>query len=210
MKIVDGFGLYGILTVPVVGYSVLAVAMVRKKVRFIQLRMKDDSRDHVFTVARRLRQIIGGDSLFIINDDPMLAVEVGADGVHLGQDDMSIEDARLIMGPGSVIGLSTHNPNQTIDACQRGADYIGVGPVYATPTKANPDSVIGIDGMRRMLALATVPAVVLGGIDATNILEVVAAGARNVSAVRWINRSADPDSVIDDARSLIAKGANRV
>jgi thiamine-phosphate pyrophosphorylase len=185
-------GFYGILTDPVVGYDRLAAVMVECGVRVIQLRMKEVASAQVLEQARALRRIIPDGVLFIVNDDPGIAREAGADGVHLGQDDMSLEVAREIVGPDAVIGLSTHNPEQTRAACALGPSYIGVGPVFATPTKKKSDPVIGLDGMRRMLAAATVPAIVLGGIDHDNVGRVLDAGARNVCAVRCVNRSTDP------------------
>ena len=185
-------GFYGILTDPVVGYERLAAIMVECGVEVIHRRMKDVPVDEVRETALALRRIIPDGTRLIVNDDPMLARDVGADGVHLGQDDMPFGEARRIVGPDAVIGLSTHDPQQTRDACALGPSYIGVGPVYTTPTKKNPDPVIGLDGMRQMLELATVPAIVLGGIDHDNAGQVLDAGARNICAVRCISRPTDP------------------
>ena len=190
-------GLYGILTDPVVGYERLAEIMVQKGLRIIQLRMKGAPRAEVVAIARRVRAVVPPGVAFIVNDDPEIAVEVGAAGVHLGQGDLPYADARRIVGDAAIVGLSTHNPSQTEAACALGPDYIGVGPVFATPTKKIPDPVIGLDGMRRMLAIATVPAVVLGGIDQGNAAAVVAAGAENLCAVRCINGSPEPGAEID-------------
>lgn len=197
MKFQDEFGFYGILTNPVVGYERLASVMFERGVRFIQLRMKNAPRDEVVGVARSVRSIIGPGSFFIVNDDPEIALEVGADGVHLGRDDTPYASAREMLGDEAIIGLSTHNPEQTRAACAQKPDYIGVGPVFPTPTKAIPDPVIGIDGMREMLDLSTVPAVAIGGIDLSNLSEVLDAGARNVCAVRCVNASSDPASALD-------------
>jgi thiamine-phosphate pyrophosphorylase len=190
-------GLYGILTDPRVGYERLAAIMVERGLRVIQLRMKDAPRGEVIAVARRVRALVPAGTLFIVNDDPLIALEVAADGVHLGQDDTPYAEARRLLGEDAVIGLSTHNPAQTAAACALRPDYIGVGPVFETPTKRIPDPPLGLDGMRRMLDLATVPAVVLGGIDGANATSVVAAGARNLCAVRGINASAEPGAEID-------------
>ena len=198
-------GLYGILTDPLVGYERLAAIMVAKGLRVIQLRMKDAPRGDVVAAALALRAIIPRGTLFVVNDSPEIAREVGADGVHLGQDDPPYAEARRLLGPDAVIGLSTHNPAQTAAACALGPDYIGVGPVFPTPTKRIPDPPLGLDGMRRMLDLATVPAVVLGGIDATNIASVVSAGARSVCAVRCINRASDPGAEIDRLLSALPR-----
>lgn len=203
MKIED-FGLYGILTEPRVGYERLAAVLTARGVRFIQLRMKGAPHDLVRRTAEAVRAVIRPPSLFIVNDDPQIARDVGADGVHLGQDDMPYAEARALLGPEAVIGLSTHNPTQTRDACALGPDYIGVGPVFATPTKAIPDPVIGLKGMGEMLAQATVPAVCIGGIDLDNVAEVLAAGARNVCAVRAITQSDDPERVVAAFQERIA------
>ena len=197
MTKIGKIGFYGILTNPVVGYERLAEVMVERGVRIIQLRMKDAPADEVLATARRLREIIPPGVTFIVNDSPEIALESGADGVHLGQDDMPYGEARKIVGPDAVIGLSTHNPAQTTAACALEPHYIGVGPVFATPTKVNPDPVIGLGGMREMLSIATVPAVVLGGIDHDNLAEVLSAGAQNVCAVRCINHSEDPGVELD-------------
>jgi thiamine-phosphate pyrophosphorylase len=200
-------GLYGILTDPVVGYERLAAIMAAKGLRAIQLRIKDAPRTEVVAVARRVRAIVPAGVAFIVNDDPEIASEVRADGVHLGQDDMPYREARRLLGEAAIIGLSTHNPAQTAAACALGPDYIGVGPVFATPTKKIPDPVLGLDGMRRMLEIATVPAVAIGGIDRGNAESVVAAGAESLCAVRCINAATDPAVEID--RMLLVLGKLR-
>jgi thiamine-phosphate pyrophosphorylase len=204
-QLVDAdIGFYGILTKPVLGYERLAEIMVEHGVKIIQLRMKDQPRREVEAVAHRLRGIIPPGHIFIVNDDPEIAREVGADGVHIGQDDMEYSAARRIVGADAIIGLSTHNPVQTRAACALAPDYIGVGPVFATPTKEIPDPVIGLDGMAEMLALATVPAVAIGGIELENAADVVAAGARFLCAVRAINQAADPGAVLERFHAIIA------
>ena len=204
------FGFYGILTNPACGFEEMAEVMVRERVRYIQLRMKDRPREAVYETAVRLRGIIGGDSLFIVNDDVAIAREVGADGVHIGQEDMAYADVRRLMGPEKIVGLSTHNPVQTRAACALTPlpDYIGVGPVYATPTKKKPDPVIGFDGLEEMLAVATVPAVAIGGIDLENVADVVGRGARNVCAVRCVNQASDPGAVIRLFQTALARFEN--
>ncbi len=192
MTKIGKIGFYGILTNPVVGYERLAEVMVERGVRIIQLRMKDASPTEILSMARKIRRIVPRGTTFIVNDDPEIARDVGACGVHLGQDDMPYGEARKIVGSDAVIGLSTHNPAQTAAACALKPDYIGVGPVHSTPTKKNPDPVIGLGAMKEMLSIATVPAVVLGGIDHDNLAKVLGAGAQNVCAVRCINDSKDP------------------
>ena len=202
MTLDSRFGFYGILTQPVLGYEALAKAMVKCDVRFIQLRMKDTPRAEVLAMGKRLRPLIPRGIYFIINDDPELAREVGADGVHLGQDDMPYAEARALLGDGAMIGISTHNPDQAREACGLQPDYIGVGPVFATPTKKIPDPVIGLDGMREMLRVASVPAVAIGGIDLSNIHQVIDAGAANFSAVRCVNQAREPEKVLGQLQGV--------
>ncbi len=203
------FGFYGILTDPIIGYDRLAAVMVDRGVRYVQLRMKREPRDVVLHTAERLRGIVRPPSLLIINDDPSIALEVGADGVHLGQDDMPYARARALLGPDAVIGLSTHNPEQTGAACALGPDYIGVGPVFATPTKRVPDPVLGLGGMAEMLAIATVPAVAIGGIDLDNAPRVLQHGAVNLCAVRAVTRAEDPAAAIARFQQIIAENRPR-
>lgn len=199
------FGFYGILTHPRDGYERLAAVMVDRAVPYIQLRMKHAPRVEVARTARALRRIVEGPSKLIINDDPEIARDEGADGVHLGQDDLPFAEARRIVGPHAIIGLSTHNPGQTLAACALGPGYIGVGPVHTTPTKDIPDPVLGLDGMARMIELATVPAVAIGGIDLDNAAAVIAAGARNLCAVRAINQADDPGAALDRMLALLGR-----
>ena len=156
----------------------------------LQLRDKHaPSADLLATARRAQARCAERRVLFIVNDDPRLAVAAGADGVHLGQDDMPVADARMLLGPDRLIGLSTHTPDQ-IDAAA-GADYIGVGPVHATPTKPGRPPV-GLDLVRYAAAHATVPFFAIGGIDAGNVAAVRRAGARRIAVVRAIAAAADP------------------
>ncbi|MDR2591927.1 MAG: thiamine phosphate synthase [Chitinispirillales bacterium] len=195
----ESFGFYSVLTDPITGYAYLTSLLVDYGVSVVQLRMKGAPKPLVIDTALQMRKITEGtNTLLIINDDPHIAVEVGADGVHIGQGDMPYTDARAIVGDDMLIGVSTHNLGQTISACQLPADYIGVGPVFATPTKKIPDPVIGIDGMREMLSASTVPAVAIGGINLENLPDVLNAGAKNFCMVRQLTRSENPRSVLEE------------
>ena len=203
MKIPETFGLYAILTDPVKGYEYTAKLFVDHKIAFIQLRIKNQPIAVIRKTAEKLRLITAGSaSRLIINDFPDVAAAAGADGVHIGQDDMPYEKTRSIIGPNAVIGISTHTPDQTLRACALKPDYIGIGPVYPTPTKNSPDAVIGINGMKEMLALATVPAVVIGGIDMTNLRDMLNAGARNFCMVRQLMRAEDPEKVLKEVSNI--------
>jgi thiamine-phosphate pyrophosphorylase len=192
----DNFGLYSILTNPKRGYDYTTHILVDYEVPFIQLRIKDTTEYKVLRIAEKLRTITEGtSSRLIINDYPRVALDSGADGVHIGQDDMPFEQVREMVGPDILIGLSTHNTDQTVDACKKMPDYIGIGPVYATPTKKIPDPVLGIDGMKKMLDKATVPAVCIGGISLERLSEVLKAGAKNFCMVRPVCEADDPGKV---------------
>jgi thiamine-phosphate pyrophosphorylase len=187
------FGLYLVMTDPLVGYEALAQAAVDADVGIVQLRMKRAARREIVEVARRVRRITAaGGTLFIVNDDPGIAAEVGADGVHVGQDDMPPSEIRRLYPELKIVGLSTHSPEQVVAANRENVDYIGVGPVYATPTKEIPDPVLGLERMAEMIALSVRPAVAIGGIDADRIAVVAKAGARNAAVVRAVCASENP------------------
>jgi thiamine-phosphate pyrophosphorylase len=191
------FGFYAILTDPLRGYEYCTEVLVNAEIPFVQLRIKDRPESEILPIAKKMRSITQGTGTkLIINDFPEVARACEADGVHIGQGDMSISDVRRVVGPDTIIGLSTHSPDQTIAACTLQPDYIGIGPVFPTPTKKKHDPVIGIEGMKAMLAVATVPAVVIGGIDLTNINEVLDAGAVNFCMVRQFTRSAEPEKTV--------------
>jgi thiamine-phosphate pyrophosphorylase len=199
MKIPSEFGFYAILSDPVRGYEYCTKLFVDYEIAFVQLRMKDKPEDLVLKTARAMREITSGTKTrLIVNDNPYIAKAIGADGVHVGQNDMPYNEARSIVGKVVIIGMSTHSVKQTQEACGLKPDYIGVGPVFATPTKKKPDPVIGIDGMKEMLAQATVPAVAIGGITIQNLPLVLEAGAKNFCMVRPITTSRDPERVLKE------------
>jgi thiamine-phosphate pyrophosphorylase len=145
--------------------------------------------------ALRLKQICHQyGALFIMNDRVDLAIAVDADGVHLGQQDMPIAVARQLLGSQKIIGRSTTNPDEMKRAIAEGADYIGVGPVHETPTKAGK-AAAGLEYVRYAAAHATVPWFAIGGIDAENVQPIVAAGAQRVAVVRSIMAAEQPRAV---------------
>lgn len=192
------YGLYMVMTNPVVGYEACAQAGVACGVPFIQLRMKNAARNEIVSNAWKIRKITRGtDSLFIVNDDVSIAKEVDADGVHLGQNDMSIAEARKIWDtPGKIFGLSTHSEAQAEAAIAQQPDYIGIGPIFPTPTKAIADPDLGVERAGAIAKATPLPHVVLGGIDETNLAEILRAGAVNFCAVRPIMQSRHPEKEI--------------
>ncbi len=200
---VEHFGLYLVLTSPVAGYERCAEAAVAAGVRYVQLRMKDIPRAAVAAVARRLRAITHGTGTwFIINDDPDLAAEVGADGVHLGQQNEPLAAAQQRFPALRIWGLSTHNEGQALAAVAVAPDYIGVGPVFATPTKKHPDPTVGVARMGRIMAETPLTSVAIGGIDAGNLRKVLHAGAVNFAVVRHVCAAANPDAAIRELQAI--------
>ncbi len=199
------FGLYLVMTRPLVGYARCCEAAVQAGVRMVQLRMKDEPRDEILRVGRELRRLTKGTATtFIVNDDPSIAAEVEADGVHVGQGDMPVHEVRRLFPSLRIVGLSTHNLAQAQKAVGEKPDYIGVGPVYATPTKKIPDPTLGVEKAAEMIASVPFPAVAIGGLDATTLPNVLAAGARNAAVVRAVCGSSDPLAAIRKLQSLFA------
>jgi len=196
MKI--SYGLYMVMTNPVVGYGACAQAAVNCGVRYLQLRMKEAPREEIVETAKRVRSITADTATkFIVNDDVSIAKEVDADGVHLGQNDMPLSEARKIWdAPGKIFGLSTHSEKQAEAAVALSPDYIGVGPVFPTPTKAIPDPDLGVERAGSIIKNSPLTCVALGGIDETNLADVLRAGAVNFCAVRAIMQSPEPEKVI--------------
>lgn len=184
---VEAFGLYLVITAPRTSYEACAEAAVAANVRYLQLRMKKASREQTVAVAHNLRALTRGTGTrFIVNDDPALAAEAEADGVHLGQDDMPLPAARLQYPTLRLFGLSTHNPAQAQRAAALSPDYCGVGPVFATPTKEIPDPALGPEQAGAIIRAAPFTTVAIGGIDVTNLAEVLKAGAVNFAVVRYV------------------------
>jgi thiamine-phosphate pyrophosphorylase len=155
--------------------------------------MKRASREKILSEAREVRSVTADTgTLFIVNDDPAIASEAGADGVHVGQDDITPAEVRVRFPDLRIVGLSTHNLEQVRSSVSQPIDYIGVGPVYATPTKDIPDPTLGLKTMGEMIAAAAHPAVAIGGIDLTRLPDVRAAGAKNFAVVRAVCQSHDP------------------
>jgi len=194
----EDFGLYMVMTDPVAGYEACARAAVICGVRYVQLRMKNASRAAILAEARKVRSVTAGShTLFIVNDDVEIAKEADADGVHLGQSDMPLGEARRIWPvQGKLFGLSTHSEEQASAAVALHPDYIGVGPVFPTPTKAIADPDLGIERTGQIIRNSPLTCVALGGLDETNLAGVLMAGAVNYCAVRAIMKSPQPEREI--------------
>jgi thiamine-phosphate pyrophosphorylase len=169
----------------------------------VQLRDKDAGDGELLAASRDLARVCRSRGvLFVVNDRADVAIECGADGVHLGQDDAPVERVRAEAGERLLIGLSTHSPEQVAAAEESSADYFAVGPVHATPTKPGRPAV-GVELVRHAAAVASKPWFAIGGLDPGNVAEVAAAGARRVVVVRAIRDAADPEAAARALRSAL-------
>lgn len=190
------FGLYVIITDPVLPVEEIAEICVRNEIRYLQVRLKDTDDNTIIKLGKKIKSIIRNSvTKLIINDRPDLALACNADGVHLGQDDMKIESARKI-APNLIYGLSTHSIEQAKEALQKSPAYIGFGPIYKTPTKKKPDPTVGTDLLREVVEFSKVPVVAIGGIDLDNFDNVVSTGAKNICLVRWLMQAKNLDERI--------------
>ena len=191
-------------------FEQLVRKLVEAGVGMIQLRAKSlDDRDLVAR-ARLLRDLTrGSSSLAIINDRADIAAIVAADGVHLGQEDLSVKDARAILGPRPLIGLSTHNIDQARRAVLDGANYLGAGPTFPSQTKAFNDFA-GLDYLRSVAAEIRLPTYAIGGITPDNLPDVLAAGTTRIAVSSAITAASDPALAAHKLHAILAAAAERI
>ena len=169
----------------------------------LQLRDHGASDEELLAAAERFRDACDTHgALFVVNDRPEIALQAGADGVHVGQDDLPVDAVRRLVGPDVFIGLSTHSPDQLDAGLTSDADYLSVGPIWETPTKQGRPAA-GLGYVRYAAAHATKPWFAIGGIDQHNIEEVVAAGARRAVVVRAIRDADDPRAIASALKSRL-------
>ena len=207
------------VTSPAANLEAVVTAALEAGVRLVQYRAKGDAPvgeaplaggpaitdQQRLTDARALRQLCARHgALFLVNDRIDLALAVDADGVHLGQDDLPPAIARSLLGPDRLIGRSTHRLEQLHQAVADGCDYVGVGPVNATPTKPGRDPV-GLDYVRQAAATSPIPFFAIGGIDSTSLEEALAAGASRVAVVRAITQAADAGAASAELLARLAQ-----
>ncbi len=171
----------------------------------LQLRAKGHEPAAIEAIARRLLPICRVAGVpFIVNDHPAIAAAIDADGVHIGQDDGPLAPVRALLGPGKIIGRSTHSPDQARAAVAEGFDYIGFGPLFPTPTKLGRPG-IGLGGLAtvQLEAGSHLPVFAIGGIKRANLPEVLAAGARNVVIVSDLLTAPDIEAATREAKSLL-------
>jgi len=198
--------LYVIIDGAVVGRrdpAEVAAAAIRGGADVIQLRDKAASARQVLERAQRLLTVTrAGGVPLLINDRVDVAVAAGADGAHVGQDDLPVWAARQLLGPNRIVGKSTHSLEQALAAEREGVDYLALGPLYPTPTK--PDSpAVGLSLLGRVGARVTKPLVAIGGIDEMTVSEVLGAGAACVAVVRAVCAAADPQTAAQRLKRLL-------
>ena len=198
--------LYGIVDLGYVAASDVdgvATAMMVGGVDIIQLRGKQQTPDELMEIARRLHRLTREARVpLVINDHPLIARDLGAEGVHVGQDDVSVAEARQVVGNDSFVGKSTHSFEQATRAATEGADYIGFGPLFATPTK--PDySPIGLVDIARAHETVSLPIFCIGGIKQSNLPQVIAAGGCRVVIVSEMLQTADVAAYARTVKSVL-------
>lgn len=180
-----------------------AVGLSAAGVTLIQYRNKSGSPQEILTAAASLREVFNkADCQLILNDRPDLAVLATFDGVHVGQTDLSPDDARRVLTTNQIVGVSTHNDDQVRAADLTSADYIAIGPVFATGTKEDPDPVVGLEGVRRARVLTAKPLVAIGGITRANARSVIEAGADSVAVISAL--FAEGESIEKVARDFLS------
>lgn len=177
---------------------------VRGGVDIVQLRDKGATREELLLLAEELAEVCDREgALFTVNDDPGFAHMCGAGGVHLGQEDAPIEEARELLGPESIIGLSAGSVEEAHRAVEDGADYLGIGTVFATPTKENAEAA-GLALVKEMAREdLSVPWFAIGGIDLENAERVADAGAPGFAVVRAVLDAEDPETAARELRSIL-------
>ena len=206
MKPLEEARLYGIVDLGYVSAAGAAAAvrgLIDGGVDILQLRAKGFASDAIAALAREIHPLTSAAGVpLIINDHPELLREIPAEGVHVGQDDMSVAEARSAAGRPCLVGKSTHSLAQAMAAADEGADYIGFGPLFATPTKPGRPA-IGLGDIAAVHAAVRIPIFCIGGIKLSNLADVLAAGARRIVMVSaWLQAGDVPGSV-REARALI-------
>lgn len=188
----------------------VVAALLRAGVKIIQYREKKLKAGLMLEECRALRRLTQeAGACFIVNDHVDIAMLVDADGVHVGQEDLPVPEVRRLLGPGKIIGLSTHNPDQARAAVAAGADYIGVGPLFATQTKEDVCAPVGFAYLDWVATSLDIPFVAIGGIKPHNVGEVVRRGARCCALVSALVGVENIEERVREVRAVMAEAASR-
>ena len=173
-------------------------------VRLFQYRDKLSPSIEAYRAALKLRDAAAeAGATFLINDRCDLALAVEADGVHLGQEDLPLPKARGLLGPGKIIGISTHQPTQVTEATDGGADYLGFGPIFPTNTKPDHTAVVGLEGLRQVRPLTHLPIFAIGGVTLDTVAMTIQAGADGVAVVSAVATASDVGRMVRDLLAQI-------
>lgn len=203
-------GLYLILDQQYTNRDIVSIAVEAAEagVDVIQYREKVLPKKGALSVAKRLREVTEeAGVMFIVNDDPALALGAGADGVHLGQEDIPVDVARRILGRNKVIGISTHSIEEALEADRLDVDYIGFGPVFHSVTK-RVTSPHGLEGVRRIRDSVSMPVIAIGGIDQGNVSAVIRAGADGAAVISAVLSAPDVKKAVSELKEGIGSGRN--
>jgi thiamine-phosphate pyrophosphorylase len=174
-------------------------------VRVVQYRCKAGGTKDLVAEARQLRELCRG-TRFVVNDRVDVALEVAADGVHLGQEDLSYHEARKLLGPGKIIGITVHTVAEALTAQTWGADYLGVAPIFATATKTDAGAPMGVKLVTEIRRRVNLPLMAIGGITLDNAPLVIAAGADGVCAISAVVTKNDVRAEIEKFQALFRQG----
>ncbi len=185
----------------------VVAAAVRGGVTCVQLREKNCTGREFLQQAIKLKTLLAPLKIpLIINDRIDIALAVDADGVHLGQHDLPLADARRLLGPERLIGISAETLQDALEAEQNGADYIGISPVFSTPTKTDTAQALGLEGIRKIRQQTSIPLVAIGGINNGNAAQIIQAGADGIAVVSAIMSAVVPDQAAKELLQIIKQG----
>ena len=199
--------LYGIVDLSLVSAANAPCAleqMLAGGVDLVQLRAKDVPLDAIAALARQLQPLCTAAGVpFLLNDHPQLAATLGLDGVHVGQGDLSVTETRRLLGPGRIIGKSSSSLAEAVAAAAEGPDYLGFGPIFATPTKDQAPISGGLEEIRRVQEAVALPVYCIGGIKRENLPALLAAGARHICIISGILQAADIAAYCREVKALL-------
>ncbi|MDP3113171.1 MAG: thiamine phosphate synthase [Candidatus Cloacimonadaceae bacterium] len=206
------FGLYIVITDPILEYESFCEICVREEVPMLQLREKRMRDKDLLLLTKRLKAATkGSNTKLIINDRADICLMAETDGLHLGSDDLPWQETLSLLPDKSIIGVSTHSVAEAtnlIELCKSAhvvpkPDYMSFGPIYPTPAKAIPDAALGTGLLKQMIQIAPLPLIAIGGIFPFNLNEVLAAGARNIAMIRHFTRSREKAELTDKIRAVM-------
>ncbi|MEK6947254.1 MAG: thiamine phosphate synthase [Nanoarchaeota archaeon] len=200
------FGLYFITDSRLTRKTVIedVKSAIKGGVKIIQYREKDASKEQMLAEAKEIKKLCKKNSvIFLVNDRIDIALESDADGVHLGQDDENYETARKLLGKNKIIGLTTHDVRESVEAEKLGADYIGLSPIFPTSTKADAGKACGTEMIAQVKKYVKIPVVAVGGINESNISQVLKAGAKNLAIISAILTKDDVEKAVKEFQAII-------